>query len=131
MLKKSLLKHRLAAPVAIASTLTATLLLTATPAPAQSKIPDREQSYCMATLTAETPGSRINLRSGPSTNYQQQGYGLAGDRVHMLRSIPNGDPNTLATGQDGQGFDWYRVGFPKSGARGWIRADFLMPECFN
>ncbi len=124
-------KIQLTKCVAIAGTLFTTLLLTAGTATAQSKIPEREQSYCMATLTAETPGSQINLRSGPSANYQKQGYGLVGDRVHLLRSIPNGDANTLAVNQDRQGFDWYRVGFPKSGARGWIRADFLMPECFN
>lgn len=113
------------------SSMVASVLLSAVPASAQSNIPANEQSYCMATLIAETPGSQINLRAGPGVNYQKQGYGLVGDRVHMLRSIPGNDVNELAVRRDAQGFHWYRVGFPKSGARGWIRQDFLAPECFN
>ncbi|MEP0791442.1 MULTISPECIES: SH3 domain-containing protein [Cyanophyceae] len=110
--------------------LVATLMLSAAPASAQSKIPQREMSYCMATLTGQTPGARVNLRSGPGTNYQQKGYGLVGDRVHILRES-GGTPQDLAVVENRQGFSWYRVGFPKSGARGWVRGDFMTPECFN
>ena len=110
--------------------LVATLMLSAAPASAQSRIPDSEMSYCAATLIGKTPGSRINLRSGPSTNYQGQGYGLVGDSVHILRRS-GGTPQDLAAAKDTQGSTWYRVGFPESGARGWIRQDFIRAECFN
>ncbi len=110
--------------------LVATLMLPAAPASAQSKIPDSEMSYCAAKLTGQTPGSRINLRSGPGTNYQQNGYGLVGDSVHILQK-PGGTPRDLAFAKDRQGATWYRVGFPKSGARGWVRQDFMTPECFG
>lgn len=105
------------------------VLLSAVPASAQSKIPQSEMSYCMATLLGQTPGARINLRSGPHLNYQQRGYGLVGDRVHILRKR-GGSAQDLEVVENRQG-DWYRVGFPKSGARGWIRGDLLQPECFN
>jgi hypothetical protein len=76
--------------------LVATLMLPAAPASAQSKIPDSEMSYCAAKLTGQTPGSRINLRSGPGTNYQQNGYGVVGDSVHILQK-PGGTPRDLAS----------------------------------
>ncbi|MUG91137.1 hypothetical protein F7734_00915 [Scytonema sp. UIC 10036] len=45
------------------------------------------------------------------------------DRVHILRKA--GDiPEHLAA-VERRGFVWYRVGFPKSGARGWICEDFI------
>lgn len=110
--------------------LVAILMLLVAPASAQSEIPQSEMSYCMGTLTGETPGSRINLRSGPGTNYQQEGYGLVGDRVHILRNN-GGTAQDLAIAEDSQGSSWYKVGFPESGARGWIRRDFISPECFN
>ncbi len=108
----------------------ATLMLSAAPASAQSKIPDSEMSYCAATLIGKTSGSRINLRSGPSRNYQEQGYGVVGDSVHILKKL-GGTPQDLAAAKDTQGSTWYRVGFPKSGARGWVHQDFIRAECFN
>ncbi len=110
--------------------LVATLMLSAAPASAQSKIPDSEMSYCAATLIGKTSGSRINLRSGPSRNYQEQGYGVVGDSVHILKKL-GGTPQDLAAAKDTQGSTWYRVGFPKSGARGWVHQDFIRAECFN
>jgi hypothetical protein len=110
--------------------LVATLMLSVAPASAQSEIPQSEMSYCMGTLTGETPGSRINLRSDASINSQPEGYGLVGDRVHILR-YPRGTPQDLFIVEDSQGSSWYYVGFPESGARGWIREDFISPECFN
>uniref|UniRef100_A0A0C1R0Y9 SH3b domain-containing protein n=1 Tax=Tolypothrix bouteillei VB521301 TaxID=1479485 RepID=A0A0C1R0Y9_9CYAN len=112
------------------SGLIATLTVSALPASAQqSKIARSEMSYCMATLIGQEYGSRINLRSGPGTNFPDKGYGLVGDRVHILREV-GGSPRDLAT-VERQGSVWYRVGFPKSGARGWVREDFISPECFN
>ncbi len=66
-----------------------------------------------AQLISSEPGSRINLRSGPSTSTAAKGYGLMGDPVQLLRS---------AQGSDGL---WYYVKFEKSGAEGWVRSDFV------
>jgi len=66
-----------------------------------------------AQLMSSEPGSRINLRSGPSTSTAARGYGFMGDPVQLLRS---------AQGSDGL---WYYVKFEKSGAEGWVRSDFV------
>jgi predicted RNA-binding Zn ribbon-like protein len=66
-----------------------------------------------AYLVGREPGSRINVRSAPSTSAPSPHYGLVGDRVEVIRSV---------TGEDG--YTWYYVEFP-SGARGWIRGDLV------
>lgn len=66
-----------------------------------------------ATLTGSTPGSRVNVRSAPSTQADTPHYGLVGDRVFLLEQ---------AQGTDGS--LWYRVRF-ESGAEGWVRGDFV------
>ncbi|WP_207713964.1 SH3 domain-containing protein [Scytonema sp. UIC 10036] len=112
------------------SGLIATLIVSALPASAQqSRIARSEMSFCMATLIGQEYGSRINLRSGPGTDFPEKGYGLVGDRVHILRKA-GGIPQDLAA-VERRGSVWYRVGFPKSGARGWVREDFISPECSN
>ena len=60
------------------------------------------------------PGSRVNVRQSPSTSARVQHYGLGGDRVNILNQINAAD-----------GYRWYLVEFPSSGARGWIRGDLL------
>jgi len=67
-----------------------------------------------AQLIAASPEARINLRSQPSTEAAAQGYGLVGDAVDLLRQV---------SGTDGYG--WYYVEFDQSGAKGWIREDFI------
>lgn len=69
-----------------------------------------------AQLIASQPGSRINLRSQPTTGATAKGYGLVGDPVQLLRS---------AQGSDGT---WYYVKFEQSRAEGWIRGDFINVE---
>ncbi len=64
-------------------------------------------------LTADDPDSQINLRSTPTASGKRLGYGLVGDRVEVA------DKTTA------EGYDWYKVRFPKSGAKGWIRGDFV------
>jgi hypothetical protein len=66
-----------------------------------------------AYLVGRQPGSRINVRSAPSTSASSPHYGLVGDRVQVIRYV---------TGKDG--YTWYFVEFP-SRARGWIRGDFV------
>jgi uncharacterized protein YgiM (DUF1202 family) len=60
------------------------------------------------------PGSRVNVRQSPSTSARVQHYGLGGDRVNVLNQTNAPD-----------GYRWYLVEFPSSGARGWIRGDLL------
>ncbi|PSN18507.1 hypothetical protein C7271_12135 [filamentous cyanobacterium CCP5] len=67
-----------------------------------------------AVLTARRADAQINLRSGPTTQSPDKGYGLVGDRVTLLRSI---------TGEGD--FTWYYVKFANSGTEGWIRSDFI------
>lgn len=59
-------------------------------------------------------GSRVNVRDSPSTSAAVRHYGLGGDRVTILNQTNAPD-----------GYRWYFVEFPKSGARGWIRGDLL------
>lgn len=66
-----------------------------------------------AVLTANDPNSQINLRATPSTTGKRQGYGLVGDGVQVI------DQTTS------EGYTWYKVRFPRSGAQGWIRQDFI------
>jgi hypothetical protein len=85
----------------------------------------RQRSICLAELRGNDPKTQINLRSGPSIDTENVGYGVPGDLVYLLSKNP---PETdVAT--DNQGNNWYRVGFPASGASGWIRADFLVRYC--
>lgn len=57
---------------------------------------------------------RVNIRATPSTSAPVRHYGLGGDRVNILNQTNAPD-----------GYRWYFVEFPNSGARGWIRADLL------
>lgn len=66
-----------------------------------------------ATLTGTAPGSRVNVRSAPSTQADSPSYGLVGDRVTVLEQT-----------QSAEGDLWYRVRFA-SGAEGWVRGDFV------
>ncbi len=94
--------------------------------------PAKDGSYCTTRLTAQDKNSRINLREGPGTGYKTRHYGLKGDTVDFLRQ--NSDPNDWMQAKDASGKTWYQVGFPKSRAYGWVRADFVqLPpvECRN
>ncbi len=118
-----MLSQRLSFALAAATSalLAATLSL---PARAQHHF-SGQRSHCHALLQANDPGSRITLRAGPGTQHTSRGYGLVGDRVHVLTSTPP----ELDYSTDRQGYLWYRVGFPGSGASGWIRKDFLDLRC--
>lgn len=67
-----------------------------------------------AYLYGQQPGSRVNIRSAPSTSAKALHYGLVGDYVEVINSQLAGD-----------GYTWYYVEFPASGARGWVRGDFI------
>ncbi len=70
----------------------------------------------MGTLLG-SPGSRINVRSQPSTSASAPHYGIPGDRVTILDQRRMEDNYT-----------WFYVEFPRSRARGWIRGDLIRPD---
>ncbi|MGI2908485.1 SH3 domain-containing protein [Tolypothrix sp. VBCCA 56010] len=66
-----------------------------------------------AILSAKDSGSRINVRSAPTTESSSPHYGLSGD-IEVLRQTKAKD-----------GYTWYYVKFYQSGAEGWVRADLI------
>jgi hypothetical protein len=64
-------------------------------------------------VLSASPGSQVNVRSTPSTSANAPHYGLVGDRVWATRSAVS------------EGYTWYFVGFPGSGATGWVRGDLI------
>lgn len=66
-----------------------------------------------AVLVGRVTGSRVNVRAYPSLEADSPHYGLVGDRVEIIKQTKGED-----------GFTWYYVEF-NSGAKGWIRADFV------
>lgn len=66
-----------------------------------------------AVLVGRVTGSRVNVRAYPSTQADSPHYGLVGDRVEIIRQTEGRD-----------GYTWYYVEF-NSGAKGWIRSDFV------
>jgi hypothetical protein len=73
----------------------------------------------MGTLRASDPNTHINLRSKPTVNSQSPGYGIAGDRVEIVRCVNDQDTS-------GSDLNWCNVRFEQSGAVGWIRSDFII-----
>ena len=70
--------------------------------------------YVLGGLFTYSHGSHINVRTGPGTHYSARHYGLPGDRVIVLNE---------AHGRDG--YRWWYLQFKNSGAKGWIREDFV------
>ena len=66
-----------------------------------------------AILVGQVIGSRINVRSLPTTAAASPHYGLVGDRVEVLSTTRGRDH-----------YIWYYVEF-QSGARGWVRGDYV------
>ncbi|QQE65006.1 hypothetical protein GFS31_16910 [Leptolyngbya sp. BL0902] len=68
----------------------------------------------VTTLSGQTPGAKINLRSQPTTLSPIVGSGTAGDEVRLLR---------LAEGEGG--YSWYYAQSPAADQEGWVRGDFV------
>lgn len=68
-------------------------------------------------FTNQDDRSAINIRDGASTTAYARHIGYAGDQVEIL-------DRTRAT----DGYYWYKVRFPDSGAIGWVRGDFVAIE---
>lgn len=66
-----------------------------------------------AFLRADNLDSQINVRAQPTTTSERLHYGLPGDAVDILEQRRVGN------------YVWYRVEFPRSKARGWVREDLL------
>ena len=58
-----------------------------------------------------------NIRSGPGVSYGKVHDAFPGDRVVITN-----------TDQDADGYTWYEVSFPKSGAKGWIAAQLVKKD---
>jgi hypothetical protein len=71
---------------------------------------DYEPGY----IHGSTSGSRVNVRTGPGSEFEATAYGLVGDGVQVI----------------GQAFSttcetWIQVRFPISGHIGWVHSDFI------
>ena len=66
-------------------------------------------------LTAQTPASQINVRTGPGTTFDSPHYGVVGDEVTLIESAREANSKQI----------WYKVKFTGSGIEGWIRSDFI------
>lgn len=81
--------------------------------------PPREQNpapkyYVQGGLYAYSHNAQINVRTGPGTHYNARHYGIPGDRVTILNAAYSND-----------GYRWWYLKFNSSGAKGWIREDFV------
>lgn len=73
------------------------------------------------TLRAASPNAQINVRSEPTIRAASPHYGIVGDRVEILECVLDRD-------MPGSDLNWCNVRFPRSGAIGWIRSDFIIFE---
>lgn len=69
-----------------------------------------------ARLRSRDSGSAINIRAGASTASEIRHSGYSGDQVEIVNQV---------SGEDG--YRWYSIRFPQSGATGWVRGDFIAP----
>lgn len=81
---------------------------TPTPTPTPTPV-DRTN----ATIVSQEAGSK-NIRSGPGIGYGVAHEAYPGDRVIIQDSA-----------QDVDGYTWYKISFPESGAQGWIAAQLI------
>lgn len=91
----------------------------APPAPTTASVSESaipESFISEATLIAKDPKAQINLRSTPSAKGKLLGYGVVGDRV------------TVMAEKETEGYTWSYVKFSKSGAKGWVRGDFIKTD---
>lgn len=65
-------------------------------------------------IDGEEAGSRVNIRSGPGTEYESTGYGLVGNYIDI---IGQGLSESCET--------WALVRFPISEHEGWIHSQFI------
>ena len=76
---------------------------------------DEASDKTNAVLIGEA-GSK-NIRSGPGITYDKVHEAFPGDRVVITD-----------TSQDSDGYTWYKISFPESGAEGWIAAQLVKKD---
>jgi hypothetical protein len=84
------------------------------PTPIASPTPAPQRDRTEGKLIANDANTQINVRVAPDRNSTSMHYGLPSDRIYVLSET---------TGTDG--FVWHEVEFVKSGAKGWVRGDFV------
>jgi hypothetical protein len=67
------------------------------------------------TIVGETARSRVNVRTGPGSEYDANAYGLVGDEIEVMGRAFSDRCDT-----------WVQVQFPSSGQTGWIHSDFIL-----
>ncbi|MBE7383393.1 MAG: SH3 domain-containing protein [Leptolyngbya sp. SIO1E4] len=72
--------------------------------------PEPEPGY----IDGEEPGSRVNVRTGPGTEYEASAYGLVGDSINVIGQAFSSECET-----------WIKVRFLESEFEGWIHAQFI------
>lgn len=84
--------------------------------PPSSSVPPavNPPSSNMARLNSRDPGSAINIRAGASTTAEIRHLGYSNDQVEIVNQVRSED-----------GYRWYNIRFPQSGATGWVRGDFV------
>jgi hypothetical protein len=65
-------------------------------------------------LVAQDPQAQINVRTGAGSSFERRHYGVVGDKVTVITSVRGKD-----------GYTWYQIKFPTSGADGWVRDEFI------
>ncbi len=83
------------------------------------------RSNCSVSIVGNERGSRVNMRSGPGTEFDSPGYVLVGQTVRML----NDSNGNRIRRVDNQRMEWFFVEYIPSNTRGWVRGDFIGPSC--
>lgn len=65
-------------------------------------------------IKGNTPGSQVNVRTGPGSEFEADAYGLVGDSIQVTGQAFSAQCET-----------WFQVRFPISGHIGWIHGDFI------
>ena len=82
---------------------------------------------CNYEITGIERGSRVNMRSGPGSEFDIVGYVLVGQRVNQLRY----DIGAAVIQNDGEAAIWAYVEYVPSGTRGWIARYLLSEKCYR
>lgn len=73
----------------------------------------------ISTLRSDSPNGRISVRSQPTISSSSPHYGVAGDKVEVIRCVQDRDTAD-------SDLNWCNIRFVESGATGWVRSDFLI-----
>jgi uncharacterized protein YraI len=87
----------------------------------------QQLSNCDVRVVGKERGSRVNLRSGPGTDFGSANYVLVGQIVNMLDT----SAGRRIKREDSEGLTWYFVEYEPSKVRGWIREDFVAQQCIQ